>query len=741
MNVNKKTLPPYPRLGELYRALAVSLGTKGNNADIDELARKGEFNWELLSPLRSDLIVNPLAKDVDPEFASMVDRTIMHAHEDYLNLVSTVPLDSLSREESLPLLIEEYFARHAMRLIFGVKRGFGGPDLARLFDHERHPVAVVLAWFEEIEGTPLAKLAYPETTDTDRNNGEKYRKWAKGLDLPSLQSIIRFSIALQHKGLDDKKLKCLRIWLIISRALGYLERESPVPFRAVMHQYLLQGMPHFDIKKTLSAAVVKSGERFSALRMPALMLYEGLKRTTEKGFGEQKRLKAELDEFERMALELEPERRTQFHLEWMRGRWHVLSGEFDLALPHYELAAELAMYRAGDQQKQIIEETIVLAAHLSKKALIKRLKHQAIAFGMFNYPEREVVEDWEVDQFNQQFYALFPIQGRFPESLTENTEKSPLPFLVFSDDDLARYKPDIRRPDRTVNFRLKDGQARRWPQLRLFASFNRFEEVKALLRAGSSVNQLDDSGVSALLCAIQRATETSDRRVLDLLLEHPHSITILNSVTKKKKLTPLLCAIDMGEPDVVEKLLTMGASPDMRGEVANQTPLHYTMERMSNVINPTKLYRSVLLSLNRSNDLVQKETMRRYNIVSGGAFGENDAIRKCFDTPHGAQLIKGIASKIVADHCGKHTKEKLIRIIELLLKFGANPNAPHSYPEPERTPIMLAAEDDLVEAFKLMLQYDGDPYRKDRAGMDCIKIAIAFRSSRIIKYMKSEGIM
>lgn len=168
MNVNKNPLPPYPRLGELYRALAVSLGTKGNNADVDELARKGEFNWQILSSLRSDLIVTPLAKDVDPEFAGMVDQTMMHVQENYLNLVSMVSLDSLSREESLPLLIEEYFARHAMGLIFGVKRGFGGPDLARLFDHQRHPVAVVLAWLDEIGGTPLAKLAYPETTDTDR---------------------------------------------------------------------------------------------------------------------------------------------------------------------------------------------------------------------------------------------------------------------------------------------------------------------------------------------------------------------------------------------------------------------------------------------------------------------------------------------------------------------------------------------------------------------------------------------
>ena len=48
------------------------------------------------------------------------------------------PLDSLSREESLPLLVEHYFAIHALGLIFGIKKGFGGPDLMQLLDPDLH---------------------------------------------------------------------------------------------------------------------------------------------------------------------------------------------------------------------------------------------------------------------------------------------------------------------------------------------------------------------------------------------------------------------------------------------------------------------------------------------------------------------------------------------------------------------------------------------------------------------------
>ncbi|NHC07899.1 hypothetical protein [Azonexus fungiphilus] len=279
---------------------------------MDELARKGEFNWALLPSLGEELVVAPLAKYVDPEFADMVAQSLAYVHASYLNLILTVPLDSLSREESLPLLVEHYFALHGLGLIFGIRKGFGGPDLMRLFDPELHPVAVVMAWLDEGEPIPLTKLAYPETTGPDRGQAEKCRKWAKGTDLPDRQSISRFATTLKATGrVEDEKLQNLRIWLMIARTIAHLERESPVSFRGAMRRHLLLGMPDFDIGGLLSSAVTESGKRFSSLTMPALMLYERLKRTTEKELGEQAMIEAELDQFERMTSEVEPEGRTR----------------------------------------------------------------------------------------------------------------------------------------------------------------------------------------------------------------------------------------------------------------------------------------------------------------------------------------------------------------------------------------------------------------------------------------------
>jgi ankyrin repeat protein len=721
----------------------VALGTKGNNSDIDELARRGEFNWTLLPSLAEELIVSPLEKYVDPEFADMVDQSLSHVRADYQRLVLTVALDSLSREESLPLLIEHYFALHGLDLIFGVNKAFGGPDLVQLLDPELHPIAVVMAWLDEGEPIPLAKLAYPQTTGKDRDQIEKCRKWTKGTDLPDRQSIVLFADALTATGqVDEEKIQNLRRWLMVARTLAHLERESPLPFRGAMRRHLLLGMPDFDIGQVLSSAVIEAGKRFSALEMPALMLYERLKRTTKKDYGEQATIKVELDEFERMSSELEPEGRTRVHIEWMRGRWYVLSGALDLALPYYERAAELANYRAGGQHKQIVEEALVLTGHLHKKALIKRLKHQAVALGLFANPRGDdVVEDWEIDHFSQQFHIVFPVQGRFPEALADTGESEHLPLLAFDEDVLAQVKLDLRNPDRVSSIKFSDGQVRRWSQLRFFASFSQFEAVKKLLDQGASVDKLDESGGSALLCAIQEAIQTGDRRVLDLLLQYPHSTSVLNSLTAKKKLTPLFCAIDFGEPDVVERLLAMGATADLRVDVGDQTPLYYTMGTLAAIRNPANLYDYLLKSWVADPDLVQKEVFRRYNINLAGVFGDGKNVRKLFDNPRDAELFKRLASDMVDEKIRRHSIPKLKRIIELLLRNKADPNAPHSYPEPGRTPIMLAAEDNSGWAFDLMLRHNGDPFQTDVAGMNCLKIAMAFRSAEVVSCMRNKGIM
>jgi ankyrin repeat protein len=742
MNETQNILPPYPRLGEIYRALAVAVDTKAGHRNVDRLAREGEFDWSLLPTLGEELLVRPLAKSVDPEFAELVAEWVAYLHARYVKLVSAVALDGLNRDEALPILVEHYFTPHALDLLYAVKKCFGGPDLMKLVDPDLHPFAVVLEWLDQGEERPLVRVAFPDATTADRVEFEMVRKWVGGTNLPNRQSIVRFAAELSKAGgIQSEKIKSLRIWLILARALAHLEKESPVPFRGVMRRHLLLGTPGIDVGRILSTAVIESGRRFSALTMPALGLYEKLKRTTTKGEGEQATTRAELDEFERMTGRIDPEGRTRFHVEWLRSRWHALSGDFDAALPHYERAAELANYRAGDQQKRIVEESLVLAAHLRKRAVVKRLKHRAVAFGLLAAPRaNNALEDWEMDHLGQRFDEVFPAKGRFPGAPSGDGKTARLPFPVIPQDDVSRIRPDLRNPDRVVSIRFADGHVWRRPQLQLFASFNRLEEVELLLSKGAPVDQLDRAGGAALLCAIQGAIHTGDRRILNSLLACPHSNATLDGVTTKKRLTPLLCAVELGEPDVVERLLAMGADADFRGNIVDETPLYSALTEMGTIRNPGMLYRNLLQSLQSDPDAVTRETLRRYNVPMAGVFGEGRVLARLREIPRYAEILEGVLAAIVEDKLRRHSIPKLTRIVELLLQRNANPNARHQYPTLGRTPLMLAAEINSVWAFDLMIRHGGDPLQTDAAGADCPTIAIEFSSAEVIGYMRSNKI-
>lgn len=196
--------PPYPRLGELYRALGGALDTKAKDRNVDRLAREGEYDWSLLPTLQQTLITKPLRAATDNEFAELVDQFADHMRTSYLRMVAHIALDRLTRAEALPLLIEHYFAPQGASLLLGIKKAFGGPDLMALLDPAKQPLAVVLDWFDKHEGRDLARRTFPESTGTDRSDRELVSRWANGTP-PDLSSIKRFVDAASRRGAIDNE--------------------------------------------------------------------------------------------------------------------------------------------------------------------------------------------------------------------------------------------------------------------------------------------------------------------------------------------------------------------------------------------------------------------------------------------------------------------------------------------------------------------------------------------------------
>ena len=85
----------------------------------------------------------------------------------------------------------------------------------------------------------------------------------------------------------------------------------------------------------------------------------------------------------------------------------------------------------------------------------------------------------------------------------------------------------------------------------------------------------------------------------------------------------------------------------------------------------------------------------------------------------------------------------MFSIAKTLLENGADPNQKHNVNGlVGYTPLMMAAEHDLLDLFKLMLKYGGDlnqtardtgPYR---ATLSCWDIASYWKANSILQYLK-----
>lgn len=724
-----RSLPPYPRFGECIAALAGALDINKAGSDVGRLAREGDFDWEKLDTVIQELLVDGRGRVIGDAAQRVLLPWLVSVREAYTRVVLDVPLDSVGRSDALPILVEKFFVPAAANLLQQIHAAMPGPNLQVLLAQELDPVRVTLEWLDSLVGGPVEKLLYPGSTGSARTEQEKVRKWRNGIDLPSSQSIQLFC-----RKLDEcwKKTPSCTTWLLISSALSRLERQWAGSLRPLMLSHPDHSSPVGNsVHAILSELVRSAGRTWPELAEPGRKLWHDLRRTSPKQVGDQDRTWREIETLESTAAAIDPEGRSAYHYEWMKGRWHAMSGEYQEALPHYEQAFELACYRAGHQIKDLVSEASCIAAFLGKKPFLKRLKHVGIALGLFRKPENgAVLEDWEFDQLAQQLPIRFPAQGRFVESQNDLSAQHMEGWLFIDKVSLSKTLPDLKAVNRVRAVHFANGAVRRWPQLRLFASFGLIEQTKALLDAGASVDDLDSSGASALLCALQHAEATGQREVVDLLLAQPHHVVTINASTQRKRLTPLMCAIDLGLPDVVAALVARGADVEQRALTDNQSPLYYLVSRLFHKINPARMAPSLLEKMMEEPDVVLQDTLRRFGVGMAGTFGSDVSGPRS----HPEHAIAATQA-IVAKHVSRHSVSNLMQIAAVLLKAGANPNAPHTYPVPGRTPLMLAAESDLPELFDLMVQHGGDPLRPDAARQNCMQIAQSFRARKVVDYL------
>lgn len=416
--------PPYPRLGECYRLLARALDTKSGNRDVDRLAREGDFDWQLIPQLRQEFISDPLAQRVNKEFSDFMVAVVDAFHVQYVHVVKTLQMDALTRSQSLPALITYLYAPYAASFILEMHKAIPSPTIVALLDTGRYPVDVVIDWLESelgIEPKQLGRRLYPDSTGLNKNGRQDLQRWRTGIQLPSLNSITLITRELlHHYPRRPHLIKAAGEWLITARMLSYLADEASVyvDLRSLMLREVLGNIPNDDIGWILSTLNIKAAEHKRAVVESGLLLQEELKRTTRKAPDAMATTRRGLDAFRQRLHMVEEEDVSTYYLEWLEGRWHVLAGQMETAKDHYARAADLALYRSGPTQKDIIREALLLAAYLGDLPLYKRLKHRALAFGHSYLPgwEQSVADAHELKLIRSNFELRFPPRGHFVES-------------------------------------------------------------------------------------------------------------------------------------------------------------------------------------------------------------------------------------------------------------------------------------------------------------------------------------
>lgn len=728
---------PYLTQGEILRSLAVAFGTKNNNPDVDQLARRGDFDCQLRNKLLNDLFYLPLAEQRLQSFAFFFTKSLDHVLNEYLSLVNTISLDAMDRKESMHLLIEHFFCRFFSGLLLRFYKDFSGPSPSSYLENiDKNYLGVACRWLESnVDSFPVF------IKSNDKKWQDQYRKWKKGQEIPKFESFVLFLSDFPES--PDKQT--ILIHLIASRFIHfYGNKFTAYDLKEYVNQ-TTQSVGSYDVGRALSIANHNAAEKFAPLRQAIIPAFELLSPRSEKDSSTQQKARIELDLFEERIRQIDPSGRTRHFWEWLEARWLLFSGEYKKALKQYEVAFQYSIYRTTNVQ-EILKESLALAAKERDKTLMKRLKNQATAFGFYNLPDAEstsgpkknikvdVVEDWEIEQWDMAFARLFPAKSCFPGCFDEKKHSVNLPFVHHVEKKYFEREPDLDNPNRRRDVGIKiGGNKRRYSELIWHTDNNHPEHVKSLLDAGAKVDLLSDTSDSALLLAILEIVNSGDRRCYDLLKSQKHSQQTMNTRTDKEKLTILLAALETGQPDIVRTVLDMGAEVDFRGKTDNTTALNQCLKYLGTLKDSAKTFLNQMnLSLN---DPVLIDSARR---SSKGLLGMTEAeVKKNLHIqkhdPRMQAVLSAFAEAFVESKVERFEKDKLYEICNLLLDRGADPNAVHTSPIKGYTPLMLAVENDDADLVKKMLSLGGDPYKVYFHGLqpvDCWKIAKEFRANR-----------
>ncbi|MFD2231359.1 ankyrin repeat domain-containing protein [Alkalimarinus sediminis] len=732
---------PYPNPFEILRLVLRAVDLKQSNKRLDELAGKRKFDPRELNDMIEQHVYQVLAKYMGPLASQVVKDCFNDFLDEYLyTVVARIPADGVNREEMLRVLAKGFLVEHIVALVVQLHEKISGPAPSFWFSNQGSTVKALLEWLRDKEPGWNKHIS-----TLKKEHKDMVSAWARGDDLPSAYSISFLSdvgSSDESTDLDWQKTKAL---LLVSRAIDWVKRIS---LGGGIIDSARVSLWEANNKISIASEIYKIQSCIQHRLGPAQPLISelqhNLRRTVNKSNPD--RYRHLIAEAQAMILSSEHLKSTQYWFDWHEARLQVFSGNIESANELYKSAFEDSLFRAGENQKFIIEEAMVVAASLPNpdRVFLKDLKWSLISFG-YDIPSisngkpsskfSDTIEDWELKLWKSSFSVIFPKTGLFPgvEYTDSQAEKGPLLFTG-----KPEIKPDYRNPNRKI--KVGESWKKSMPQLIWFLMNEDFEISKKLIHKGASVNVESDVGDTPILIALEIMNVTDvpykslDERFFELICEQSHTHEIINTRTQKKRLLPIISAVETGRPDIVKKVLELGADPNKRGDTDEQTALNVCIKRIGMIRNSEYYWQH-----QNAMDItpVVLDSVRRH---SQGVCGFTlDHISSHMKNNRKDPLFskrQSLINEQSTQHIMKHMKiESMLEIAKLLIAAGADVNAEHVSPVNGHTPLMLAAELDEADLFELMLTKGGDPEKfyvdpRTNKKINCWDISEYFGSTR-----------
>ena len=132
-----------------------------------------------------------------------------------------------------------------------------------------------------------------------------------------------------------------------------------------------------------------------------------------------------------------------YRLNFYEARWQVVRGNLDTACEHYRRVFEGSLFRGGENQERIINETLVVVSSKNNpdKVFLKQLTNQAIVFGLelpsdshrreeSTYKFSDFAEPWEIDLWKSHMKHYFPCHEGASNSGESGVSNMMLPGLA-----------------------------------------------------------------------------------------------------------------------------------------------------------------------------------------------------------------------------------------------------------------------------------------------------------------------